>query len=167
MDFQSKEYSVLGDGGYDLGARAGQIRDDLKARDHFAPDDMLATQLDDRAVFLTHWHDVLLDVFKRAGDAPNLAEMNKYTVAWGGRADPASVSYRLTRNFRTEVIDTILDGFAGAVRAKFRTLPRRAWRRRKSSSTRSWRSGRRICYRRATRTGTICCVSAPSVLPSV
>ena len=61
MDFESADYTHLGDGGYDLGARARQIRDDLKAKDHFAPDDMLAIQLDDRAVFLEHWHELLLE----------------------------------------------------------------------------------------------------------
>ena len=118
MDFESADFAKLGDGGYDLGARAHQIRDDLQAKDHFAPDDMLAIQLDDRAVFLTHWHDILLDTLKRAGDAPALADMKKYTDDWDGRADPASVGYRLTRGFRLEVVDTIMDGFAAAVRVK-------------------------------------------------
>lgn len=120
MDFESGDYAKLGDGGYDLGARARQIRDDLKARDHFVPDDMLTTQLDDRAVFMTHWHDSLFDVLKHAGDAPALAAMKKYTDDWNGRADPASVGYRLTRSFRLEVVDTVMDGFAAAVRAKYK-----------------------------------------------
>jgi penicillin amidase len=125
MDFESADFAKLGDGGYDLGARARQIRDDLKAKDHFAPDDMLTIQLDDRALFLAHWHDVLLDTLKRAGDVPALAEMKKYTQDWSEHADPASVSYRLTRSFRLEVVDTILDGFAAAMRQKTKdfTLP--------------------------------------------
>ena len=119
LDFESADYAKLGDGGYDLGARAHQIRDDLKARDHFVPDDMLTTQLDDRALFMSHWHDVLLTVLKQAGDAPALADMKKYSADWNGRADPASVGYRLARSFRQEVVDTIIDGFAAAVRAKY------------------------------------------------
>jgi len=119
LDWQSPEYAAVGDGGYDLGARARQIRDDLKAKTQFAPDDMLAIQLDDRAVMMGHWHDVLIDTLAKAGDATELADMKKYTGDWNGRADPASVGYRLTRSFRTEVIDTMLDGFAAAVRAKF------------------------------------------------
>ncbi|MDR3385694.1 MAG: penicillin acylase family protein [Rudaea sp.] len=120
LDFESADFAKLGDGGYDLGARARQIRDDLKKKDHFAPDDMLATQLDDRAIFMTHWHDALLDVLKHAGDVPELAAMKRYTEDWNGRADPASVGYRLTRSFRLEVVDTIIDGFAAAVRAKYK-----------------------------------------------
>src|SRR6202007_3258377 len=110
LDWQSNEYAAVGDGGYDLGARARQIRDDLKAKYHFAPDDMLAIQLDDHALLQGRWHDVLLDTLKRLGDKPELADLKKYTEDWNGRADPASVGYRLTRDFRREVIDTMLDG---------------------------------------------------------
>ena len=51
--------AVVGDGGYDLGARARQIRDGLFAIDRFSAADMLAVQLDDRAVFLGRWRDLL------------------------------------------------------------------------------------------------------------
>ena len=119
LDFESKDYANIGDGGVDLGARAMQIRDDLKAKEQFAPADFLAIQLDDRAVFLNHWHDLLRDTLAHADATANLAEMKKYTDDWNGRADPASVGYRLTRSFRLEVIDAVLDGFAAAVRQKF------------------------------------------------
>jgi penicillin amidase len=118
LDFESKDYATVGDGGVDLGARAMQIRDDLKAKDQFTPADFLAIQLDDRALLLNHWHDLLRETVAHA-DGANLAELKKYTDDWNGRADPASVGYRLTRTFRLEVIDTVLDGFAAAVRQKF------------------------------------------------
>ena len=118
LDFASADYARLGDSGFDLGARAGQIRDDLKAKTEFAPSDFLAIQLDDRAVLLAHWHDLLRDTLASAG-APEFADMKKYADDWNGRADPASVGYRLTRAFRLEVIDTVLDGFAAAVRVKY------------------------------------------------
>ncbi len=57
MDWQSPDYAKLGDGDYDFGARARQIRDDLKAKTQFTPDDMLAIQLDDRALLMRNWHD--------------------------------------------------------------------------------------------------------------
>jgi glucose-6-phosphate-specific signal transduction histidine kinase len=47
--------AAIGDGGYVLGARATQIRDDLFAKDRFEPADMLAIQLDDRTLFLERW----------------------------------------------------------------------------------------------------------------
>jgi penicillin amidase len=119
LDFESVDFKNLGDGGFDLGARTRQIRDDLKAKDHFSPDDALAIQLDDRALFMRTWHELLVKTLANAGDDAALASMKKYATDWDERADPASVGYRLARNFRTEVTETILDGFAAAVRAKF------------------------------------------------
>jgi penicillin amidase len=119
LDFESVDFKNLGDGGYDLGARTRQIRDDLKAKEHFSPDDALAIQLDDRALFMRNWHEMLAKTLEKAGDEAALADMKKYTAAWNERADPASVGYRLARSFRTEVTDTILDAFAAAVRVKF------------------------------------------------
>ncbi len=157
LDFESADYARLGDSGFDLGARARQIRDDLQAKTEFAPADFLAIQLDDRALLLTHWHDLLRDTLAHAG-APELAAMKKYTDDWNGRADPASVGYRLTRTFRLEVIDH-----------RARRLRRRGAREvcgfqialhgagRESSSTRSWFGVRRICCHPATRAGTTCC----------
>src|SRR5690606_25361901 len=52
---------LLGDGGYDLGARAQQIRDNLWATEKATEADMLRVQLDDRAVFLEPWRQLLLD----------------------------------------------------------------------------------------------------------
>ena len=54
--------AAIGDGGYDLGARGRQIRDGLFERSTFSPEDMLAIQYDDRAVFLSRWRDLALDV---------------------------------------------------------------------------------------------------------
>ncbi len=117
-DTDSRDLATLGDGGYDLGARARQIRDDMKRRQQFTPDDMLAIQLDDRALLLTPWHDMLGQVIERAGNGSPLSAAKKYFDDWNGHADPKSVSYRLAREFRREVTDTVLDGFAAAGRAK-------------------------------------------------
>jgi len=117
LDFDSADYTHLGDGGFDLGARQQQIRDDLQAKRQFAPADFLAIQLDDRALFLKPWHERLRETLAKA-DSPDLAEMKKYANDWSDRADPASVGYRLARAFRLEVTDTVLSGFAAAVRVK-------------------------------------------------
>jgi penicillin amidase len=118
LDFESGDYARLGDSGYDLGARARQIRADLQAHEQFALDDMLTIQLDDRALLLRVWHDLLIDVEKRADDASPVVAAKKYTNDWNEHADPKSVGYRLAREFRREVIDTVMDGFGAAVRAK-------------------------------------------------
>ena len=119
LDWQSPDYAKLGDGGYDLGARARQIRDDLMAKNQFTPDDMLTIQLDDRALLLEHWHKNLLEVINRAGAKSSLTLMQQYLADWDGRADPASVAYRLVRAYRQQVLDAVLDGFAAAVRVKY------------------------------------------------
>ena len=93
---------IVGDGGYDLGARARQIRDGLFAKDTFTAEDMLAIQYDDRAVFLTPWRDLLLDVLDEAAD-PALEEYRNLVANWIPRASPESVGYRLVRTFRLEV----------------------------------------------------------------
>ena len=46
---------LAGDAGYALGARAKQIRDNLFAKQKFTEKDLLAIQLDDRALFLDRW----------------------------------------------------------------------------------------------------------------
>jgi penicillin amidase len=96
--------SVLGDGGYDLGARARQIRDDLMAIDKATPRDLLAIQLDDRALFLTRWRDLLLKVLTPEAVAghPRRAELRHLVeTTWNGHAAAGSVAYRIVRAFRT------------------------------------------------------------------
>jgi len=96
---------TVGDGGYDLGARASQIRDGLFAKDRFTPEDMLAIQYDDRALFLSRWRDLLLDVLDADAVAANaaLGEYRDLVENWIPRAVPESVGYRLVRAFRLEV----------------------------------------------------------------
>jgi len=97
---------LLGDGGYDLGARARQIRDDLFGRDQFVPTDMLAIQLDDRALFLARWRDLLLDVLDDEAVRENdgRASYRELVSEWTPRASANSVGYRLVRAFRIEVM---------------------------------------------------------------
>ena len=96
---------VIGFGGYDLGARARQIRDDLAALDRATEADMLAVQLDDRAVFLRRWRDLLLEILTpdaTAADARR-AEARRLVDSWEGRASVGSAGYRLVRLFREQV----------------------------------------------------------------
>ncbi|MGD9598884.1 MAG: penicillin acylase family protein [Steroidobacteraceae bacterium] len=82
--------------GYDLGARAMQIRDDLEALAAPAtPADMLAVQLDDRARFLAPWRTLWLGVLE--GETGRRAEFRRLIAAPMPRADADSVGYTLTR----------------------------------------------------------------------
>jgi penicillin amidase len=92
----------LGDGNYVLGARARQIRDDLAALPRATTADMLKIQLDDRALFLARWRDLLLAVLTPAVVAadPRRGELRHQVESWGGRAAVESVGYRVVHDFR-------------------------------------------------------------------
>ena len=107
---------LLGDGGYDLGARAKQIRDGLFDRDQFTPADMLAIQLDHRALFLTRWRELLQSSLNQTQDESWKIEMEHALGDWNGYASIDSVAYRIVRAYRQEITKSILDGFAAAVR---------------------------------------------------
>ena len=110
----------VGVGGYDLGARQGQIRDDLLALDRASEDDMLRIQLDDRALFLAHWQKLLLDVLAPEAVArdPRWAEARRLVEGWGGRAAVDSVGYRIVRAFREGVRGLVLDPLLAPARAR-------------------------------------------------
>ncbi len=96
---------LIGDGGYDLGARARQIRDNLQAQDRFEPEDMLDIQTDDRALFLARWRELLLEVLDEDATSADsqLSDYRQLAESWIPRASPDSVGYRLVRAFRLEV----------------------------------------------------------------
>ena len=118
---------LLGNGGYDLGARATQIRDSLFARKQFTVEDLLAIQLDHRALLLSKWHRLLTATLDSADNAlPWVSAMKKALNDWDGHASSNSIAYRAVRTYRYEVMRTILDGFAAQIRLNDSafTLPR-------------------------------------------
>ena len=110
---------LIGDGGYDQGARAQQIRDDLAARDGFTPHDMLQIQLDDRAVFLARWQELLLGVLAGAHD-PKLERLKPFVAGWQARAATDSVGYRIVRMFRDQVRENALAPFTARAAARWK-----------------------------------------------
>jgi len=104
--------AAIGDDGYDLGARAGQIRDDLRAIEHATPGDMLAVQLDDRALFLERWRALLARTLTAAAvaDSPLRAEARRLLAStWTGRASIDSVAYRIVRAFRATLSGMVFE----------------------------------------------------------
>ncbi|MCG6117519.1 MAG: penicillin acylase family protein [Aquimonas sp.] len=99
--------ALIGDGGYDLGARQRQIRDALFARERFSEADLLALQLEDRAVFMQGWWERLRSVLERPDRAPELAALEAATRERPDRASVDSVSYRAARGFRALLIDAL------------------------------------------------------------
>jgi penicillin amidase len=111
------EFDQLGDGGYDKGARARQIRDDLQQLQSATPKDMLDIQLDDRAVFLERWHHQLLLTLSKPGALSNSerVEFQRRLGDWSGRADVGSIAYRLVREYRDEVARRVFAPVSRAV----------------------------------------------------
>lgn len=106
---------VAGNAGYDLGARGRQIRDALFARERFSERDLLAIQLDDRAVFLERWYTLLRQVVTHSDD-PALKRLEAATRTWEGHASVDSVSYRITRGFRGNVLEAVSEGLLAPAR---------------------------------------------------
>ena len=106
----------IGDGGGALGARAQQIRDVLQAGTQFTEADLLALQLDDRAVLMTRWWQLLGERAPREGDSA-LRALAEASRDWSGRADVDSAGYRLIRAWRLAVHERITDGLLAPARA--------------------------------------------------
>ncbi|MGH8162369.1 MAG: penicillin acylase family protein [Gammaproteobacteria bacterium] len=99
---------VLDDGGYVDGARAHQIVADLEkltSKGRLVPADLLGVQLDDRAIFLSRWQKLILEVLRPTALEyhPRRKAFREAVSDWGARAATDSVGYRLVRAFRLGV----------------------------------------------------------------
>jgi penicillin G amidase len=116
--------ALIGEGSYDLGARARQIRDDLLAIPRATEADLLAVQLDDRALFLGRWRDLLLELLtpEALADHPRRAELREVVESgWTGRASIDSAAYRFVRAFRLETAERVI----GAIEAPAKAVDER------------------------------------------
>lgn len=100
---------ILGDGAYVNGSRAQQIHKRLLSLEKPAVQDMLDIQLDDEAMFLARWHQLLLNLIERspAGTVP--AELSDRLRHWQGHAEVNSVAYYVVREFRLAARVDILE----------------------------------------------------------
>ena len=118
VSVDAKELALIGGSdapygaNYVLGARARQIRDDLLGlAEGEKPADMLRVQLDDRALFLTRWRELLLQLIDPASARahPQRAEFRRLVERWDARAGVDSVGYRLVHDFRARTEDAAWD----------------------------------------------------------
>ena len=106
----------MGNGGFALGARAQQIRDRLRAADTFTERDLLAIQLDDRAVFLQPWWKLLVRQ-AAASRTPAMAALSTAAKDWDGHAGVDSTAYRVVRAWRLAVHERIAQGLTAPAQA--------------------------------------------------
>jgi penicillin amidase len=100
----------VGAGGYDIGARARQIRDGLLSLTHQATEaDMLAIQLDSRALFVARWRDLLLALIDEESmhNAEHRREFRALVSEGASQATPDAVGYRLVRTFRSNTLNAM------------------------------------------------------------
>lgn len=106
-------FRLLGDGGYDTGARAGRIRDLLFAKERFAPADFLAIQLDDEVTRNDFWQQQMIAELKKRPKDTRLAALLQPVETWGGRAVPDSVGQRLIDQFRKRTVEGMYAAWLG------------------------------------------------------
>lgn len=107
-------YALLGDGGYDNGARAARIRDRLMAHDRFTPRDMLSIQLDDHSDRNRFWQAEMLRALLRQSSDPTITRMIAEVRRWNGRAAAESIGYRLIARYRRAMITEVYAAYVGA-----------------------------------------------------
>ena len=104
-------YAKIGNGGYALGARSKQIRNSLFNQETFDEQSLLKIGLDDEAVFLKRWQQFILeDVLTEHVAAENKSFQQVKELLESAtelRASTDSVSYRLVRNFRINMRDSV------------------------------------------------------------
>lgn len=115
--------SMLGDGGYDPGARARQILDGVRKPAPVSTKDMLDVQLDDRALLMERWRKLVLDSIGEDGGSVRAEFRRLVRDGWTGRASVDSVAYRLVRQFRTKTAELAFAPFVERLRTKEKNYP--------------------------------------------
>lgn len=101
-------YQLLGNGGYDLGARGMQIRDALFAKTQFNEQDLHAIQLDQQAVMLQRWKQLLLSrLTPETIAAYELEQYHHYIETSAKSASTDDIGYSLVRAFREQTLQQL------------------------------------------------------------
>jgi penicillin amidase len=109
--------AAIGEGGFADGIRARLIRDRLARLDKANPRDMLSIQLEDRALFLERWRQLLLETIGTAATAPQRQFREIVDRQWTGRASVGSAGYRLVKEFRTLFVRRVMTSLTAPARA--------------------------------------------------
>jgi len=115
--------AMLGDGGYDPGARARQILDGIRKLERVTEADMLAVQLDDRALLMERWRTLALRAIGTASHAGRAEFRQLLQDTWTGHASTDSVGYRLARQFRLKVAELVFAPFVARLRTMDASYP--------------------------------------------
>ena len=116
-DGRGRRSQAVGDSGYDIAARARQIRDDLDAlvrarAGRSRRTTCWASSWTTARVLLEGWHALLLATLRpggRGAEAVARAALLEAARKWEGRAAVGSTSYRIVRAFRLAVAHRVFD----------------------------------------------------------
>jgi penicillin amidase len=112
--------AAIGNGGYDLGARAQQISDGLRAQQRFDEAGLHAIQLDHRALFLARWQRLLLDrvLTPEFVASQGLQAYRQHVEQSSDAARVDAVGYVLVREFRATLLELLFAPLAGQLEAQ-------------------------------------------------
>ncbi|ALZ74627.1 penicillin acylase family protein [Rheinheimera sp. F8] len=111
--------ALLGDGGYDLGARGKQIRDRLFALSQHDEKSLHAIQLDHEALFLKRWQQLLLEVLTpEFVAAQQLTQYRQWIETDSKAASQDAIGYSLLRAFRDKTLELMFAPLAGQLEAQ-------------------------------------------------
>ncbi|MDG1857567.1 MAG: penicillin acylase family protein, partial [Emcibacteraceae bacterium] len=109
-----EDLAKVGISRYDLGARAKQIRNHLSGLSAPVKEaDLYKIMLDNEAVFLSRWQRQLVHVLKTSGD-PSFDAYLAEVENWGGKADKNSIGYRLVKDYRDQIYETLFSNITAA-----------------------------------------------------
>ena len=115
--------AMLGDGGYDPGARARQILNGVLTDKKVGEAEMLAVQLDDRALLMERWRKLALDAIGGQAEGGRAEFRRLLKDNWTGRASVDSAAYRLVKQFRTKTAELAFAPFVERLRTKDKNYP--------------------------------------------
>lgn len=109
--------ALIGEGGFDLGARGQQIRDRLREQSKFDEAALYKIQLDTEARFMKRWVALAIKAAEANRESPNALASLRALNAWNGHADVDEAGYRIARSFRLKVMDALWKSWLNATPA--------------------------------------------------
>ena len=102
----NEQYALLGNGGYDLGARGKQIAQALARLEQADELALHQIQLDDQALLLERWQTLFLNTFTESlAEQLQLVEFRQHIAVSSLHASPEDIGYTLLRQFRLTVLE--------------------------------------------------------------
>ncbi|WP_341503292.1 penicillin acylase family protein [Gallaecimonas sp. GXIMD4217] len=117
------ELERIGDGGYALGARAGQIRDRLYARDSFDEQDFFAIQHDDGVPLYQYWATRLDAELSLLPPSADVVKARRLVSSWQQRASLEERAFPLIKGFRQALMKRLFAPLFGLTKTEPRFDP--------------------------------------------